>query len=424
MIANVKLIICLLILSLVLTLSAQYPESKQATLIEMSSSSEALIEATGIYKSGEKKDKKAKKDVDENGVSLAIEDARKSAVYFLLLGGTDPLISNAEEEAKFEKQAGEFFNSDNISRYISFEETKIVSKVKINGGKGMKIKKRFKVNKDMIKKDLIEMKVIKSMEDLAEAIGTPFIMVIPDTKTPLETLVSDPEAKHAASVVESFLTARKYDVVVPEQQSALESLNEAQMNLGDREEDYAYNLALSIGSDVYITYGGTLEDAGYGTKKYAMNVRAFETTTARLLGTETGYSQGRQGETMVSIEEAMNDAIENVLSRISNYWKDDMKNGIQYKVITNISTDFDEDEVEEIQFAFMEAIESISNKSKNNITTQQTLDYLIWVDAQEYDKSMKVYMELKKAYKNAGAPGELKKVNINRKMILLKLDYE
>lgn len=419
-----RLLACFLVLVLVLSLSAQYPESKQATLIEMSSSSEALIEATGIYKSGEKKAKKAKKDVTKNGVSRAIEDARKAAVYFLVLGGTDPLVSNAEEEAKLDKQAAEFFNSDNISKYISFEETEILKKVKIDGGKGMKIKKRFKVNKEMIKKDLVAMQVIQSMDELADAIGNPFIMVLPDTKTPLETLVSDPEAKHAASVVESFLTSRKYDVVVPEQQAAMEALNSAQMTLGDREEDYAYNLALSIGSDVYITYGGTLEDAGYGTKKYAMNVRAYETTTARLLGTETGYSQGRQGETMVSIEEAMSDAIENVLARINNYWKDDMQNGIQYKLVTNISTDFDEDEVEEAQYAFMEAVEEISNKSKDNITTQQTLDYLIWVDAQEYDKSMKVYMKLKKAYKNAGAPGTLRKLNINRKMVLLKLDYE
>ena len=424
---TMKIILFLIIMLPIYCLFAQYPVSKQAKIIEMTSSSEALMEATGIYESSEKKESKAKKDVEKNGLEGAIADARKAAVYFLLLGGTDPMISNADEKMKFEEHLSFFFNPDKISEYISFEETLILKKVKISGGKGLKVTKRFKVNKEMIKKDLIEKKIVESTESLADLIGTPFIMVIPATEkgiNPIDLLKSNAEAKHAASVVESFLTAKKYDVVVPEQQAELENLNKAQMFLDDREEDYAYELALSIGSDVYITFSGSIEDAGYGTKKYAVNVRAFETTTARLLGTETGYSQGRKGEIMVSIEEAMNDAITNVLSRINNYWKDDAEKGIQYKVITSISTDFDEDEAEEIQFAFMETVEKVANKSKNNIITKQTLDYLIWCDAGTYDSSLKVYMYLKKAYKASGAPGDIGKINLNRKLILLKIDSE
>ena len=132
------------------------------------------------------------------------------------------------------------------------------------------------------------------------------IPAVPKGGNPVELLQTNPKIRHAASVVESFLTARQYDVVVPEAQENLENLNSAQMSLGDREEDFGYQLALSIGSDIYITYSGGVESAGYGTEKYSMNVRAYETTTARLLGTETGYSQARKGEVMVSIEEAMN----------------------------------------------------------------------------------------------------------------------
>ena len=171
------------------------------------------------------------------------------------------------------------------------------------------------------------------------------------------------------------------------------------MDLGDREEDYAYQLALSIGSDIYINFL-VQEDAGYGTKKYALTVRAYETTTARLLGTETGYSQGRKGELMVSVEEAMNDAIDKVLARVTEYWKKDVDKGIQYKLIFNLSTDFDEDEIEEIQFALMDAIEEMSNSSKENIVTNQTVDYLIWCDAEKYNKSSKVYRYVKKYFKN------------------------
>jgi hypothetical protein len=252
-------------------------------------------------------------------------------------------------------------------------------------------------------------------------------MVIPSTQkgqNPVELLMNDPKAKHAASVIESYLTARQYDVVVPEQQASLEGLADAQLALGDREEDISYSLALSIGSDVYITYSLSTDVAGFGTEKYVSNVRAYETTTARLLGTETGYSQGRQGEINLSIEEAINDAIDKVLSRISNYWKSDLKRGIQYKLVFNISTDFDDDEVEDIQFALMDAAEAVSKSSKENIATAQTLDYLIWCDPEGYDKSSKVYRNIKKAFDDEGLDAKLRRLSVNRKMILLKVDYE
>ena len=406
---------------------AQIPVSKQATLIESVSSSEVMIEATGIYNGVGRKDKHKKKDVEKNGMARATLDAKKSAVYFVLFGGTDPLLSSTQEQQIFGSHEAFFFNNDNVSNYITYEDIQVIKKVKIDGGKGLKLVKRFKVNKELLTKDLEARNIIAARADLAEIIGNPFIMVLPAVEkgqSPIDLLRTNPEVKHAAAVIESYLTARQYDVIVPEQQQSMEALNEAQMDLGDREEDYAYQLALSIGSDIYINYSGAIEDAGFGTKKYAVSARAYETTTSRLLGTETGYSQGRKGEIMVSIEEAMNDAIDKVLSRITNYWKKDVEKGIQYKLVFNLSTDFDEDQIEEIQFAIMDAIEEMSKQSKENIVTDQTVDYLIWCDPEKYDKSSKVYRYVKKYFKKEETEGTLRKVNVNRKMILLKVDYE
>ena len=406
---------------------SQLPVSKQATLIESVSSSEVMIEATGIYNGVGRKDKHKKKDVEKNGMARATLDAKKSAVYFVLFGSTDPLLSSTQEQQIFGSHEAFFFNNDNVSNYITYEDVQVIKKVKIDGGKGLKLVKRFKVNKELLTKDLEARNIIAARADLAEIIGNPFIMVLPAVEkgqSPIDLLRTNPEVKHAAAVIESYLTARQYDVIVPEQQQSMEALNEAQMDLGDREEDYAYQLALSIGSDIYINYSGAIEDAGYGTKKYAVSARAYETTTSRLLGTETGYSQGRKGEIMVSIEEAMNDAIDKVLSRITNYWKKDVKKGIQYKLVFNLSTDFDEDQIEEIQFAIMDAIEEMSKQSKENIVTDQTVDYLIWCDPEKYDKSSKVYRYVKKFFKKEETEGTLRKVNVNRKMILLKVDYE
>ena len=408
-------------------INAQLPVSKQATLVETVSSSEVMIEATGIYKGKGKKKKHKIKDVKSKGVSMATLDAKKSAVWHVLFGGTDPLLKSSQEQQIFGQHQGFFFNNDNISNYITYEDALLIKKLNTDGGQGIKIVKRFKVNKELLTKDLEARNVIAAREDLAETIGNPFIMVLPAVnkgQSPIDALRTNPAYKHAASVVESYLTARQYDVIVPQQQESLESLNAAQMDLGDREEDYSYQLALSIGSDVYIEFSGIQEDAGYGTKKYALTVKAFETTTARLLGTETGYSQGRKGELMVSVEEAMNDAIDKVLARVTEYWKKDVKKGIQYKLIINLSTDFDEDEVEEIQFALMDAIEEMSKASKENIVTNQTVDYLLWCDPGKYDKSSKVYRYVKKYFKQEDTSGTLRKVNVNRKMILLKVDYE
>ena len=66
----------------------------------------------------------------------------------------------------------------------------------------------------------------------------------------------------------------------------------------------------------------------------------------------------------------------------------------------------------------------LGTQSKENILTSQTLDYNIWCDPTEYNKSSKVYRRLKKSFKSEDTEGTLRKINVNRKMILLKVDYE
>ncbi len=423
-----KVILAVLLAALMsLSLWAGIPVCKEATMVEQISSSEVMVQASGIYKSSESSDRKAKKDVEKNGVTKALEDGRKSAVYFVLTGGTDPLLSNADERAKFDAVVEDFLSNANVTKYIAWESPKMLKSVSMDNGKGRKITKAYKVNVGLLKQNLAAKGVVASRSELADSVGNPIIMVLPATtkgQNPVEMLRNDPTVKHSASVIESYLTARQYEVSVPEQMDQINQLNEAQMDLGGQEEDYAYQLALSIGSDVYITYSGSVEDAGYGAQKFAVQVRAYETTTGRLLGTETGYSRERKGDIMVSIEEALSQPIANVLNRINNYWKEDLNKGVQYKIVVAIDTGFDEDEIEEIQFAFMDAVDEMAKKSKENIVTNQTIDYLIWADASEYDKSSQVYRAIKKAFKKAGLDGGLKRVNINRKLILLKVVYE
>ena len=407
---------------------AQYPLSREVKIIEQVSPTEVMVEASGVYKGRGKTDRKQKKDVKNNGLRRAIHDSKRAAIHHVLFADTDPILQSSEEQTKFDNFASYFFDEKNFNLFISFEEQDLRKRLSTDGGKGLKIAKRYKVNIESLKNDLISREIISSLSDLTKSIGNPFIMVLPRVEkgqSPIDYLSTNNYASHAAGVVQSYLTSNQYEVVVPDQASALEAMNSAQIDIKDREEDMAYQLALAIGSDVYIDYKGSFEEAGYGTQRYSLEARAYETTTARLLGSETGYSQGRKGDQKVSVEEAMNDAIAKVLSRVNQYWKKDLENGIQYKLVISIAaSDFDEEDLEEIQFELMDVIEDISNKSKENIITDNTIDYLLWCDPEKFDRSTKIYRSIRSGFKDTGDDygAKLGRININRKMILLKVN--
>ena len=183
-------------------------------------------------------------------------------------------------------------------------------------------------------------------------------------------------------------------------------------------------LALSVGSDVYITYTIDISEKTVGNtivKKASVGCRAYETTTARLLGSETGYSPSRNTSDAVLIEEAMKDAIDKVILRVLNYWEHDLKNGIQYKMVIQVSADFDEDEAEDILFDISDVVDEISKAKKENVFADFTLDLNIWCDGEKFNSSTNIYRAMRKKYEGKG---RLKKEVITRKLILLQVTYE
>jgi hypothetical protein len=410
---------------------AQMPRSNDAKLIESISPTEVMVEATGEFVSDKEgggfmgSKTNAQKEVEEKGMEMAVKDAKKAAIYFLLYNSTDAILGSADERDKFRRIEEDFFRMDNIEQFITFEEQRVRNSIKIKDGEGIRVTKRFKVNKERLKEALVERDIIKATSDVTAKIGNPFVAVLPavgEDQNPISVLKNNQMAKQGVAAIESYLTARQYDVVVPEQQQQLSNLVSAQNTAAGNQEDIAYQLALSIGSDVYITFSGSVEDGGYGGKKVAAQVRAFETTTGRLLGSETGYSQGGDRSTSVQVEEAINDAIDKVLNRVNNYWADDLQRGIQYKVIFNISPDFSEREAEDISFAILDAVDQIAEDSKQNIFTSQTVDMLIWCNPEDFEQSIRVYQNLRRYFDYGGA--RLTRNNINRKLLQLDITYD
>ncbi len=389
------------------SLQAQLPESREVVFVETFSSSEVSLKAKGIGKE----------------VEDAENDARKAAVYFVLYGGTDPLLQTDEEKRNFQKIEGDFFNLSNINTYITFFGNEMLSRVRVRDG--VKVEKFVRVNKEKLAQDLAKRGIIASRADLAEAIGNPVIMVLPEVprgQSPIEALQTDSELKKGAEVIESYLTARKYTVEVPEQRQVISELAEAQVNLKSMETDIAYQLALTIGADIYITYNVQIEKGTFGNKA-SVGCRAFETTTGRLLGTETGFSPERPSTaTAALIEEAMNSAIDKTLSRIDAYWKQDLERGQQYKLIFRIVGDYKD--LFEISDAIEEVLKKFSANTRQIAVTDRTLDYVIW--QKEYDTPTKLFRALEKAVNSNPTIrknfAKLKRVSVNRKLLLLAID--
>jgi hypothetical protein len=401
------------------------PTSREATFIEANGSAEVLVRAKGI---GGVKGFWGFNE--EQSLKKAEMDARKAAVYFVLYGGAglDGLLRSDDDKRKFSTIENDFFDATNIQKFISWEASTFDSRVKMAGGEKLKIEKQMRVNRKAISDQLVARHIIASLEDLSQEVGLPTLMALPEVKpgqNPLDRLKSDSLLQQGASVIESYLTAKKYNVVAPDQAEQIFQQQKAQLAIKGTDEDLSYAIALSVGSDIYVTYSITINSRMVGTtqvQKASVSVRAFETTTARLLGTETGYSDESAAPATALIEAAMTNALDNVTSRINSYWQDDMKNGQQYKVIITITGKFDEDTRYDLEDAVQKTLTKLCNKTKQNVSTDQTLDYIVWVTNPEMQNPTGFFREMRKEFNADFSAGKLRQVSLNRKLMMVAVE--
>ena len=404
---------------------AQMPVSKEATIIEVVSSAEVYMEGVGIYRSDKKSRRKRKKDVRKVGVQQAMEDAKRAAIHFLLYNGTDPLLKSNEEIDRFSTIQADFFNPDTISELIVFSQAAPNKSVSLDDGEGVKVFLKLKVNTDFLRQLLEENLVIFSKQELVSELGYPQIMVLPvgdNNQSPLQLLTDSKNDQHAAGVVESYLTAKLYDVIIPSQLDDINQMVGAIKQVKNIKQDAVYQLALSIGSDIYLEYSIGQSKSAYDTDQMAVTLRAYETTTGRLLATQTGYSKPRVGELFLSIEEALLSALGSVEQRILKYWEEDLNRGVQYKVIaTVVGENISDDKLETLQDDFFDSIDDVAMITKENIVTESTFDLSIWCDSEKYPNARKLYKALANSFEDKQRKFTLKQVNRNRKLLILEI---
>jgi len=395
------------------------PISREAVIIEYTSPSEVVIRATGYGISNRRFWVKSKElDLKAN------IDARRAALWYLIFGGTDPILKTKKEIENFKKIQNSFFSSDNIKQFIVWESETYNQRIKFDNGKKLKIVKTLKVNVKLLKDFLASNGIIESEKSIMEKAGLPQIMVVPeakDTTTAIELLKKDPLLKKGAEAIEQSLTARGFEVIVPEQISSINNILLTRLSMVGESPDPAYLFALSIGSDVYITFNMTSSARYIGStmvKKYAITCRAFETTTARLLGTEIGYSKERPARDAALIEEAVNNAIGKVLDRIIEYWKMDLKKGTQYRIIISCNDEPAKENSEEIFYIIRSLLKKMGNLKENSIS-DNIYDSMLWINSEAFAGAFDIYMHLKKKLATRGLT--LDKVFLNRKLLVLKV---
>jgi hypothetical protein len=388
------------------------PVSREATILEHTNSAEVLVKATGYADEVEELD----------------TDLKRAALWHLLFGGTDPIIKQESEKMSFKPHAESFFNTKTVQTFIPWMAEKITAQRKIETeeeNKSIKRVRSLKINKNMVRGWLVKKGIIPDQSELLEEMGTPFIMVLPDApkgENPLDVFATNKLASHSAGAMESFLTARQYEVVIPRAMNEIDQLVDLQGENKGIEEDLSYKLSLSIGADVYITFSGTVDRVG-NTHKASVVIKAYETTTGRALGTETGYSKDRPVQTKqkVLVEEAVNDAMEKVLSRLTQYWKKDQEKGLQYKVVLKLSPEWNEDQRENITDGLEDILEEAFPKNKEIVSTDKTMDYIVWAHRSEYKRASKIYRKLKKEFGKRVSGGKISKISTNKKLVILKV---
>lgn len=418
-------IVLILFISTRLFSQGNLPESRQATFIEAVTADEVLIKSKGIGgKSGMFGFK------EEESVKLAEIDARKAAVYLVVFGGAglDGLVRSDEEKRKFAPIEQELFAADNVQKFVAWEANSFESRVKLAGGEKIRVEKQFRINRAAVINFLVDRRVIAKLEDVTEEIGLPTLMALPEVKSgqnPLDELRSNSVLKQGASVIESYLTQKKYNVVAPEQAQQLYEQQKAQLSVKGHEEDLSYMIALSVGSDIYVSYTITVDSRKVGSsdvRKASVSIRAYETTTARLLGVETGYSEESAAPASALVEGAMTNALNNVISRINSYWQDDLKNGAQYKIIFTIVGQFDQNTKYDIADAAAKTLKKIAGRVKENVVADNTIDYLAWIQDKDMQSPSALFRELRREFNANFSEGKLKQITLNRKLIVVGVE--
>lgn len=367
------------------------PRSFQAEVLSIVDPARVQLQATGIGKEFE----------------WAVRDAQKAAMARVM----QDIVQSAEEKQRFDGAARAIYR--NVERYV--ERWELRDRRRRPDG-DIEVRGSVVVNRRLIEDDLVARGVVLERRQLLSELERPTLAVLPDA----DTAGADWQ-RFAANQASSYLTQRRYDVVDLDQLRQIEADTDALRGIDGIPEDPKARIALRSGADIYLEYGVRLDEGQVGrdrTVKASASVKAFETTTARQIGAATGFSKdyaATAGAGDKAIAEAVGDAIDRVLANINDYWKDDLAQGRQYMV--TIRGQFGSRD-RAARRAVYEALREVAGDLKENVATDQTLNYRVWYRG----SNTELLFALQDKVESALGGRELREVTTSRKLLVLAIE--
>ncbi|HNW15271.1 MAG TPA: DUF6175 family protein [bacterium] len=360
------------------------PASYEASFVESSGTGEMMIKATGLGCTMEE----------------ATNEAKKTAIWFVLEGGDKPILKSPAEKTKAVGLAQQMYA--NNAKYIRYQSE---IKGKTKQGDKTKLTYLFKVDVAMITEELVASEIISSSEDIGEKIGMPTISVFADK--------GGDYAKTAVVVIQEYFTDNSFEVYKADQGDKVNNLVSKISTLEGADTDPMHDMALSLGSDIYakINYSGGA--GSMGTAKASVVVEVYETASGKMLGSTTGYSAERRvTDPNALVQEATNDASSKILSQIKKEWMEMVKKGKPFKV-TVLSNSNDGPAVDEAIYG------ALKNMSPRPIKRQgggkSTFSYIAYI--KDVPNAYELFMNIKNNY---SGPGKLEKVSDTGSFLVFK----
>ena len=251
----------------------------------------------------------------------------------------------------------------------------------------------------------------------------PNILVAPSLSgkgiSELQVVQNNPMARTIMEAVNAYLTKKTYDVTSLEGQANLNDLVQMQNDIAENDDDLSYLASLALGADVYIKFSGNVKSS-----TISVELNAYESSTARLLGSESAMDDDCGGSDQATISECLHRAATRAMpkleKKIQAYWQKDLEQGIQYKIIMNIKGEFDEeDEIEDLHDDIVQGLKKIFKHVNVNVMSAKTIDVVVYADADEHPDSQTVYGSIREMLKNRA---NTKKINLTRKLILMDVE--
>lgn len=244
----------------------------------------------------------------------------------------------------------------------------------------------------------------------------PSIMALPagtrNLKQGIELLNQDPFVRAALNAIDGYLTENRYSVKSAEESFRVNEAVLFQSDVAGQDEDQAYIASLAFGAEVLIKFS-----SDYHRGQILANLSAFESTSGRMLGTQTAAVNDNGTRKEELIASAMHKAMPGLLKKIQAYWEEDSKSGIPYKVVLKISGESPESEA--LYNRATNLLKKRFPKVQTNSMTGRTADLTVYAAAGDFGDSYELYSEIRRVL---GSSFDVKKNLLVQKLLILEIE--